>query len=159
MNTDPKPWFYFSHYNTCLCHVRFRQFFFSQPDKNSDYTGYQQSWPWELLLCKVQYAGLGEGWMLVYDYMSCILPEASSSRLPNFLFACTELNRDGCWWGISGGCGGVGGGRGRTQFSCKQCCGSESGSVGSTCFVGLLDPDLDPLVKGMDPDPSIIKQK
>jgi hypothetical protein len=24
---------------------------------------------------------------------------------------------------------------------------------------GLLDPDLDPLVKGMDPDPSIIKQK
>ena len=34
-------------------------------------------------------------------------------------------------------------------------------------FLGLLDPDLDPLVKGMDPDPaldpvpdsSIIKQK
>jgi hypothetical protein len=26
-------------------------------------------------------------------------------------------------------------------------------------FLGLLNPDLDPLVKGMDPDPSIIKQK
>jgi hypothetical protein len=28
-------------------------------------------------------------------------------------------------------------------------------------FLGLLDPDLDPLVRGMDPDPdpSIIKQK
>jgi hypothetical protein len=26
-------------------------------------------------------------------------------------------------------------------------------------FLGLLDPDLDPLVIGMDPDPSITKQK
>jgi hypothetical protein len=26
-------------------------------------------------------------------------------------------------------------------------------------FLGLLDPDPDPLVRGMDPDPSIIKQK
>jgi hypothetical protein len=26
-------------------------------------------------------------------------------------------------------------------------------------FLGLLDPDPDPLVKGTDPDPSIIKQK
>ncbi len=34
-----------------------------------------------------------------------------------------------------------------------KCCGS-----GSTCFLGLLDPDPDPLVRGMDPDPSIIKQ-
>jgi hypothetical protein len=25
-------------------------------------------------------------------------------------------------------------------------------------FLGLLDPDTDPLVRGMDPDPSIIKQ-
>ncbi len=25
--------------------------------------------------------------------------------------------------------------------------------------LGLLDPDADPLVRGMDPDPSIIKQK
>ncbi len=35
----------------------------------------------------------------------------------------------------------------------KQCSGSESGSTGSTCFLGLLDPDPDPLVRGMDPDP------
>ncbi len=26
-------------------------------------------------------------------------------------------------------------------------------------FLGLLDPDLCPLIRGMDPDPSIIKQK
>ena len=26
-------------------------------------------------------------------------------------------------------------------------------------FLGLLDPDPDPLVRGMDPDPSIIMQK
>jgi hypothetical protein len=26
-------------------------------------------------------------------------------------------------------------------------------------FLGLLDPDPDPLVRGIDPDPSIIKQK
>jgi hypothetical protein len=26
-------------------------------------------------------------------------------------------------------------------------------------FLGLLDPDPDPLVRGMDPDPSITKQK
>jgi hypothetical protein len=26
-------------------------------------------------------------------------------------------------------------------------------------FLGLLDPDPDPLVRDMDPDPSIIKQK
>jgi hypothetical protein len=36
-----------------------------------------------------------------------------------------------------------------------QCCGY--GSVGSVCFLGLLYPD--PLVRGTDPDPSIIKQK
>ncbi len=43
----------------------------------------------------------------------------------------------------------------------RQRCGSESGSTGSTCFWGLLDPDPDPLVRGMDPDPdpSIIKHK
>ncbi len=38
--------------------------------------------------------------------------------------------------------------------------GSESESVGSECFLGLLD--LDPLVRGMDPDPATnpsIKQK
>jgi hypothetical protein len=34
----------------------------------------------------------------------------------------------------------------------NQCCGS-----GSVCFRGLLDPD--PYVRGMDPDPFIIKQK
>jgi hypothetical protein len=32
-----------------------------------------------------------------------------------------------------------------------QCYGSGSESVGSECFLGLLD--LDPLVRGMDPDP------
>jgi hypothetical protein len=37
-----------------------------------------------------------------------------------------------------------------------QCCGSGSES-GSTCFLGLLDPD--PSVRGMDLDPSITKQK
>jgi hypothetical protein len=26
-------------------------------------------------------------------------------------------------------------------------------------FLGLMDPDPDSLVRGMDPDPSIIKQK
>jgi hypothetical protein len=26
-------------------------------------------------------------------------------------------------------------------------------------FLAILDPDLDPLVQGMDPNPSIIKQK
>jgi hypothetical protein len=26
-------------------------------------------------------------------------------------------------------------------------------------FLGLLDPDLDPLVRGMDPDPSVVMQK
>jgi hypothetical protein len=26
-------------------------------------------------------------------------------------------------------------------------------------FLGLLDPDMDPLVRDTDPDPSIIKQK
>jgi hypothetical protein len=26
-------------------------------------------------------------------------------------------------------------------------------------FLGLLDPDPDPLVRGMDPDPSIVMQK
>ncbi len=26
-------------------------------------------------------------------------------------------------------------------------------------FLGLMDPDPDPLVRGMDQDPSIIKQK
>jgi hypothetical protein len=26
-------------------------------------------------------------------------------------------------------------------------------------FLGLLDPDPDPLVRGMEPDPSILKQK
>ncbi len=45
----------------------------------------------------------------------------------------------------------------------RPCCGTGtlkqvSGSIGSTCFLGLLDPD--PIVRGMDPDPSlsIIKQ-
>ncbi len=40
----------------------------------------------------------------------------------------------------------------------KQCCGSGSvsGSTGTKCF-WPLDPDLDPLVRGMDPDPSTIK--
>jgi hypothetical protein len=45
----------------------------------------------------------------------------------------------------------------------KQCCGfgSESGSVGSSCFWALLDLDLDPSVRctELNPDPSIIKQK
>jgi hypothetical protein len=51
----------------------------------------------------------------------------------------------------------------------KQCCGSESGSGISQNHMlsGLLDPDPDSLVRGMDPepepaldpDPSIIKQK
>jgi len=42
----------------------------------------------------------------------------------------------------------------------KQCCGSEfeSGSVGSV-FLSLIDPDPYPLVRGMDTDHSIIKQK
>jgi hypothetical protein len=32
--------------------------------------------------------------------------------------------------------------------------------IGRICmFLGLLDPDPNPLVRGMDPDPSIIKQK
>jgi hypothetical protein len=39
--------------------------------------------------------------------------------------------------------------------SCRQCCGSET--VGIPMFLVLLDPD--PLVRGMDPDPSIIEQK
>jgi hypothetical protein len=43
-----------------------------------------------------------------------------------------------------------------TPVSAIQCCGS--GSIGSV-FLGLLDPDPDPLVRGMDLDPSIIKQK
>ncbi len=53
-------------------------------------------------------------------------------------------------------------------YWCKQCCGSGSES-GSTCFLGLQDPDPDPLVRCMDPDadpaldpdpdPSIIMQK
>jgi hypothetical protein len=33
----------------------------------------------------------------------------------------------------------------------------ESGSTGSTCFFGLQDPDPDPLVRGMDPDPEDLK--
>ncbi len=37
----------------------------------------------------------------------------------------------------------------------NKCYGS--GSVGFICFVGLSD--LDPLVRDMNPDPSIIKQK
>jgi hypothetical protein len=51
----------------------------------------------------------------------------------------------------------------RPNIKCEiQCCGSES--VGSVCF-GALDPDLDTLVRGIDPvsapgpDPSTIKQK
>jgi hypothetical protein len=42
----------------------------------------------------------------------------------------------------------------RQMFSLNfmQCCGS-----GSVCFLGILDPD--PLVRGTDPDPSVIKQK
>jgi hypothetical protein len=38
--------------------------------------------------------------------------------------------------------------------SCNQGCGSDHRIH---MFLGLLDPD--PLVRGMDPDPSIIKQK
>ncbi len=57
-----------------------------------------QSWPRELLLCKVLYAGWGVGWLLVYNHWSkkwsCILPGASSIRVPNFLFTCTELFPD-----------------------------------------------------------------
>jgi hypothetical protein len=37
-----------------------------------------------------------------------------------------------------------------------QCCGS--GAKGSVCVLGLLNPDTDPLVKGPDPDHSVIKQ-
>jgi hypothetical protein len=39
------------------------------------------------------------------------------------------------------------------MYSFIQCCGSgsESGSVGSVCFLGLLDSNPDPLVRGMDP--------
>ncbi len=62
-------------------------------------------------------------------------------------------------------------------FAPKQCCGSGNtffsywvlGAQSSwqavllirilRMFMGLLDPDPDPLVRGMDPDPSIIKQK
>ncbi len=42
----------------------------------------------------------------------------------------------------------------KSGLRCKQCRG-ESGSV---CFWGLLDPDPDSLVRGMDPepDPSVI---
>jgi len=31
--------------------------------------------------------------------------------------------------------------------------------IRSRMFFGMLDPDPDPLVRGTDPDPSIIKQK
>jgi hypothetical protein len=44
----------------------------------------------------------------------------------------------------------------------QQCCGSGSGIPRRIrLFLGLLDPDQDPLVRCMDPDqdPSIIKQK
>jgi hypothetical protein len=47
--------------------------------------------------------------------------------------------------------------------SSKQCSGSgsesgsESGSTEPTCFLGIQDPDSDPLDRGMDPDPSSIK--
>ncbi len=82
-------------------------FFFSRPDKNSDYTTYQQSWPWELLLCKVLYAGDGEKdgcWFMTIGHVSYQEPVRVAS--PNFLFICTELYRDCCWWGIGGGCWG-----------------------------------------------------
>jgi hypothetical protein len=37
----------------------------------------------------------------------------------------------------------------------EQCCGSGPGSVESVCFLGFPDP----LFGGLDPDPSINKQK
>ncbi len=42
-----------------------------------------------------------------------------------------------------------------------QCYGTESRSIGSICFLAsqIRIPDPDPLVRGTDPDPSIIKQK
>ncbi len=47
--------------------------------------------------------------------------------------------------------------KGGITYRYRQCCGSGS------AFLDLLDPDPDPLVRGMDPaqdqDPSIIKQK
>ncbi len=42
----------------------------------------------------------------------------------------------------------------RFYLCCCQCCGA----AGSVCFLGLLDPDPDTLVRGPAPDPSIIKQ-
>jgi hypothetical protein len=41
-----------------------------------------------------------------------------------------------------------------TRIHVNQCCRSRSGSV---WVLGLLDPD--PLVRGTDPDPSIIERK
>jgi hypothetical protein len=50
----------------------------------------------------------------------------------------------------------------RTRTVRLQCCGSGSASVFRSvkfkCFWALPDPHLDPLVRAMDPDPSIIKQ-
>jgi hypothetical protein len=37
--------------------------------------------------------------------------------------------------------------------------GSEYGSVRSECFCAILDLNPDPLVRGLDTDPSIIEQK
>ncbi len=73
--------------------------------------------PGEVLMCKVLYAGKGEGRLLVYDHRSCILPGASSSHVPNlikenlrFLFLSVvenklQNNKDVCLPGISLGNG------------------------------------------------------
>jgi hypothetical protein len=64
--------------------------------------------PGEVLMCKVLYAGKGEGRLLVYDHMSCILPGASSSHVPNLLFICI-INETAGGWGEGEGRGGMGG--------------------------------------------------
>jgi hypothetical protein len=48
-------------------------FFFRQQGKIRIKHDINQSCSRELLLCKVIYAGWGEGWLLVYDHRSCIL--------------------------------------------------------------------------------------
>jgi hypothetical protein len=55
--------------------------------------------PGEVLMCKVLYAGKGEGRLLVYDHRSCILPGASSSHVPNLLFICIIIETAGGWGG------------------------------------------------------------
>jgi hypothetical protein len=62
--------------------------------------------PGEVLMCKVLYAGKGEGRLLVYDHRSCILPGASSSHVPNLLFICIINETAGGWGEGEGGDGG-----------------------------------------------------